>query len=80
MNNVDKSILNVTHTHTHTHIYIYIWYSFPLQWEVPLCYSSCRRGVAPLFIPCGLSLRVGRLNTCYTMQDTYLKYFHIYFI
>ena len=72
LNKVDRSILNVT--------VIYIWYAFPLQWEVPLYYGSCRRGVAPLFIPCGLSLHVGRLNACYTMQQTYLKYSHFYFI
>jgi len=72
LNKVDRSILNVT--------VIYIWSAFTLQWEVPLCYGSCCRGVAPLFIPCGLSLRVGRLNTCYTMQHTYLKYYHLCFI
>lgn len=74
LNKVDRSIWNVTVIYIHT-------YAFPLQWEVPLCYGSCcRRGVAPLFIPCGVSLRVGRLNTCYTMQHTYMKYYHLYFI
>jgi len=78
LNKVDRSILNVRVIYIY--IYIYIWSAFPLQWEVPLCYGSCHIGVAPLFVPCGLSLRVGRLNTCYTMQHTYLKYYHLCFI